>query len=160
MALIGTSLEKNPKLDAHLHALEAKHTASDEEVAQIQTLAGNLSVEEGARIRETLKSLEISPTARAQIDEYMLDQLEKRLAHVARQKKVGDAVSAITLGLTAVGVPVLNHFLAIAGLDSNVNLATNAVQFALLAGEYMGGYAAIRALGAHFGRSDDYGERD
>ncbi len=159
MSRVGATLSQNLALAEHLQSLAKQGTATDAQVDQIRVLAGKLSADEGTEIRQVLKSLQISDTARAHIDEYMLDQLEKRLESVAHSKSVGDVVSAVTLGLTVVGVPVLNHFLAISGLDSDVSLATNAVQFALLAGEYLGGYAAVRAVGAHFKKSD-YGEQD
>lgn len=159
MSRVGATLQKNQALANHLQTLAKQGSATDEEVEQIRVLAGKLSADEGTEIRQVLKSLQISDTARAHIDEYMLDQLEKRLESVEHSKSVGDLFSAVTLGITVVGVPVLNHFLAIKGLDTDVGLATNAVQFALLAGEYLGGYAAVRAVGAHFKKSD-YGEQD
>lgn len=155
-------LDKNPALAAHLADLRARGAASDDEIGRIRELAGHLSAEEGHAIRESLADVRVSPDARIQLDGYMLDEMEARVLHAERAKKVGDVVNAVALGATMVGVPVLNHFLAIGGLDTGVNMAANAVQIAIMAGEYLGGAAAARAIAGFVRRhsTGEYGEND
>ncbi len=155
-------LDKNPALASHLQEVRARGAATDEEVKQIQQLAGHLSAQEGHAIREALTDVRVSPEARTLLDGYMLDEFEKRIEHVERSKKVGDVVNAVAIGATMVGVPVLNHFLSIGGLDAGVNLAANGVQLAIMAGEYLGGAAAAKAIANYVtrGNGDGYGDRD
>lgn len=155
-------LDKNPALAQHLESLRARGAASDADIEQVRQLAGHLSAQEGHAVREALTSVTVSPEARRLLDSYMLDEFEARITHVERQKKVGDVVNAVALGATMVGVPVLNHFLSIGGLDTGVNMAANAAQLALMAGEYLGGAAAARAIANYVsGRGGaDYGDRD
>lgn len=156
------SLDKNPALARHLQEVQSRGAATDEEITQIEQLAGHLSAQEGHAIREALTDVRVSPEARIQLDSYMLDEFEARIQHAERSKKVGDVVNAVAIGATMVGVPVLNHFLAIGGLDAGVNLAANAVQVAIMAGEYLGGAAAAKAIANYVtGRSTTgYGEQD
>lgn len=139
-------LDKNPALAAHLQTLRDRGDASEQDIKDIQGLAGHLSAQEGRAIRDALTDVRVSPEARLHLDSYMLDEFETRIQHVERSKKVGDVVNAVALGATLVGVPVLNHFLSIGGLDAGVNLAANGVQLALMAGEYLGGAAAAKAI--------------
>src|SRR5687767_13653884 len=88
-----TEVPNNPELSAHLEALRAKGSASSEELERIRELAGNLSFTEANAIRATLKELERVPEkARADLDQYMWDQVEKRSEHVEHAKRRNDLV--------------------------------------------------------------------
>lgn len=154
------ALPNNPALAAHLARIAAQGRASDDEVAEIERLAGKASWAEANAIRETMRGIDtVSPEASRRIDDYLWREMELRHDHVERSKKISDAIGAATLATTVVAVPVLNHFLAIGGLDAATNAAANAVQLAILAGEYLGGFAAARAI-AHRFKGSDYGDQD
>jgi hypothetical protein len=154
----------NPELSEHLANLREKGSASDQEIAKIRELAGNLSFTEAKAIRETLKELVgVSEPARASLDQYMWDEVEKRAEHVEQSKKRSDIIGVTTLASTVVGVPVLNFMLATTGVDvsSGINAAANGVQIALLAGEYLGGFALARFVASRLQRrEEEYGESD
>jgi len=161
VAGVTNKLAKNPALAQHLEVIKERSAATDQDLAKIPSLAGKLSADEGHAIREALEGVQVSPDARIKLDSYMLDEFEARIHHAESAKKRGDIVNVVALGATMVGVPVLNHFLSIGGLDNGVNLAANGVQIAIMAGEYLGGMAAVRAVSKFFSKdAASYGESD
>lgn len=156
------NLPNNPALAASLEAIKAKGRADQSDVDAVKKATGKLSLEEAEAIRQTFRGLSrISHDTRNQIDDFLWNGLKARAEHIEKSKKHGDVLNAFLLGTTAVGVPLLNQMLGIANLEFGANLAANAVQVGILAGEYLGGYAAIRFIKDKVsGGEPEYGERD
>jgi hypothetical protein len=136
----------NPALSRHLALLRDRGRAGPEDLAAIKAIAGRPSLADVREIRSALDKVRIAPSDKAELDDYLWREYGARAEEIRRMKIRGDVLQIGTLCATAVGVPLLHHLLPGADADGAANFASNAVQLGIIAGEYLSGWAAARAI--------------
>jgi len=157
---------QNALLSQHLLGLRTRSSASDQEIAQIKSFAGNLSAAEDNAISTTLAELAlnggISDPAIKDISGYLQEQRSSRNNFVRHRKILGISIAASTVvGGALVGPLALWIPAVTAAVGSMATTAATAVSLGSLVGGAVAGGAAGKLASSSLSRAaNNYGVND